>query len=288
MGRTMHLGVRHGDVANRILSVGDEARAARLAAALFDTPDSSLEGMKQNNHQKITSTRGFVTHTGNYQGVPMSIIATGMGMAMMDFMVRETRAVTDGDMAMVRLGTCGGLKEENPVGTIVVAERSRAVIRNYDVFHSDSISQPAYNVSSEVAASDNLYPSLQKHLAESLGADRVKSGLNLTADTFYASQGRVGTAFEDHNEGFMDKLCAAHPDALSLEMESFCLLHLGLCARKLSTPANSKPMLYTAATAIVLANRQAGEFLSSSILLETEVAAGEAILKTLKDTPLNG
>lgn len=50
----------------------------------------------------VRSTRGFVTHTGTFRGVPVSIIATGMGYPMMDFVVRETRAVVNGPMAMLR------------------------------------------------------------------------------------------------------------------------------------------------------------------------------------------
>ncbi len=34
--------------------------------------------------------------------VPISIIATGMGFPMMDFVVRETRAIVDGEMAIIR------------------------------------------------------------------------------------------------------------------------------------------------------------------------------------------
>ena len=37
----------------------------------------------------------------------VSVVATGMGMAMMDFVVRECRAVVDGQMAICRLGGAG-------------------------------------------------------------------------------------------------------------------------------------------------------------------------------------
>jgi hypothetical protein len=42
---------------------------------------------------------------------------------MMDFVVRETRAVVDGPMAIIRLGTCGLLDALTPVGTLVVASQ---------------------------------------------------------------------------------------------------------------------------------------------------------------------
>jgi uridine phosphorylase len=37
----------------------------------------------------VPSARGFVTHTGKFNGVPVSIVATGMGIAMADFVARE-------------------------------------------------------------------------------------------------------------------------------------------------------------------------------------------------------
>ena len=67
-GRTHHLQVRAGDVAPRVLSVGDVGRAARIAAHLDASPAPIT----------ITSSRGFVTHTGCYKGVPVSVIATLM------------------------------------------------------------------------------------------------------------------------------------------------------------------------------------------------------------------
>lgn len=282
----MHVGVKKGEVANRILSVGDEARAARLAVGLFDVSDTSLESLKDNLHQKISSTRGFTTHTGLFQGVPVSIVATGMGMAMMDFMVRETRAVTEGDMAIIRLGTCGGLQDNNPIGTVSVANASRAVLRSYENFNSSASAsadeQPhgAYTVTAPVLPSAILQPLLYKHLQGT--SCPVVEGLNLTADGFYASQGRVGSSFDDRNDELMESLCEVYPEATTMEMETFQLLHLGLCA----TSVPGTPTIHTAAAAIVLANRKTDEFLAASVLQEREAEAGRAVLQALVEMPL--
>ena len=54
---------------------------------------------------------------------------------MMDFFVREARAVVEGPMAVVRFGTCGGLVEAAAEGSIVVASGGTSYIcRNYDFF----------------------------------------------------------------------------------------------------------------------------------------------------------
>lgn len=75
--------------------MGDPARARLLAANL--TPLPNAEHLFQ-----LHSERGFLTITGIYEGVPMSIVAIGMGAANMDFLIREGRECVDGDMAMIR------------------------------------------------------------------------------------------------------------------------------------------------------------------------------------------
>jgi len=47
--------------------------------------------------------KGFTIYTGKKDGVDVSIISTGMGFPMMDFAIREARAVIDGTMAVIRL-----------------------------------------------------------------------------------------------------------------------------------------------------------------------------------------
>ena len=54
-----------------------------------------------------------------------------MGLAMMDFFIREARAVVRGPMAVVRLGTCGCLQASVKVGNVSVADGAALVQRNY-------------------------------------------------------------------------------------------------------------------------------------------------------------
>ena len=58
-GRTHHVGVAKGEVANRIVLVGSSSRAATLCSLLDGAPQFSIK-----------SHRGFETYTGTFQGTP--------------------------------------------------------------------------------------------------------------------------------------------------------------------------------------------------------------------------
>ena len=66
---------------------------------------------------------------GSYRGVPVSICSTLMGTPNMDFVVRENRAVVDGQMAFIRLGTCGALQRPARLGDAIVASPGSVFIR---------------------------------------------------------------------------------------------------------------------------------------------------------------
>jgi uridine phosphorylase len=83
-GHTYHVGVKRGEVANRIITVGDPERAIGMAAYL-DGGEVIQQGSykqylnyKDDNLFIFTSPRLFTTVTGRYRGTPLSIIAIGM------------------------------------------------------------------------------------------------------------------------------------------------------------------------------------------------------------------
>ncbi|CBZ54540.1 Uridine phosphorylase, related [Neospora caninum Liverpool] len=132
---------------------------------------------------------GHVYHLGYYKGTKVSIIATGMGAPMIELLMREVSYITDGPLAVVRLGI------------------SPYVITRPCAPDPDLSSRIAENISKAI---DD--PSLL-HL-----------GLHASAETFYACQGRVDTLFNDRNEKLLDRLRSHGVD--SMDMESHQLLHL--------------------------------------------------------------
>ncbi|KNZ71611.1 Purine nucleoside phosphorylase deoD-type, partial [Termitomyces sp. J132] len=248
--RVYHLGLRAGDVANRIVTVGSPSRAQAIAA-FFD---------KEIKPFVLSSERGFLTITGRFKNVPVSVISIGMGSANMDFFVREVRECLSGDMVIVRLGSCGALIDV-PVGTVVVPRASVSVTRNvdFDFGSADSlespyrISRPVGTVSgqrclhsvnlAQVHADAALHDELQKALAieRPLGFEILTDTVNASADSFYSSQGRH-TSFPDHNEHLIDKLQASTPGLVTLEMETFHLYHLAVCWRGRQAATRMSPL----------------------------------------------
>ncbi|CAE8664854.1 unnamed protein product [Polarella glacialis] len=110
-GRVLHLGLTDGEIAGRVVVVGHHSRAELLSSFLEpEVPGASLF--------KYASDRGFLTFTGLFAGERISVVSVGMGLPMMDFFVREARAVVEGPMAIVRFGTCGCLQESTAVGSL--------------------------------------------------------------------------------------------------------------------------------------------------------------------------
>lgn len=265
-GRVYHVGVRHGEVANRVVTVGDPSRAS-LLASLFDGPP----------HFQLATNRGFTTHTGLYKGVPLTVVATGMGTAMLDFMLRETAAVVDGPMAVIRLGTCGSVRPHMPVGHLSVAADAVLCRRNENAWSGDPDEPPYVFTRKPVDGDPELvaavYRRFHDKMAETQEEHKVHLGLNCTADTFYASQGRTSHMFDDRNGSLISDLVAAHPSVSTLEMETFQLYHLAACSKS--------KRIQVAAACIILANRCNNDFLDADEKHRLERLAGECVMDTL-------
>jgi len=265
-GRVHHVGVKKGEVANRILSVGDHRRAG-VIASLFDHPEQN---------QVFTSSRGFTVHTGTFSSVPVTVIATGMGFPMMDFVVRECRAVVDGPMAILRYGTCGTPQSHIPIGSVVVASEGGVFIRrNPDAWREDGSQDETvdkYSISRVVRSDPEISKQLVENIRNMVTDCPVFEGLGATADSFYASQGRIDSSFDDGNEKLIDVMLEKYPSISALEMETFHLFDLARCSRG---------TIRASAAAIVLAQRRSNAFLDRATTERIEKEGGRAVLATL-------
>lgn len=259
-GRTYHLALKKGELANYIVTVGDFDRA-RLIVKKMET--IRLEYL---------SGRGFLTFTGTYKGLELSVVAIGMGIPMMDFFVREARAVVEGDMYIIRLGSCGTPRKDIEIRTVVVANQSFAIVENPDAFRDPSKQMKPYSITQFPARPEfTLHQLFMKKLKDQ-NTFPVIEAEDITAPTFYAAQGRIDAQFKDLNEHLIEMVSSEHPNTGSLQMETFCLFDL---AEK-NKMAQTASKIHAAGCAIVLANRPLNQFLSHEEKHKVEIGAGVA------------
>ena len=84
----------------------------------------------------------------------------------------------------------------------------------------------------------------------------------------------IDAAFDDRNDGVVERVTAAHPEAVSMEMESFQMLHLARCAKPVGH-------IRAATAAIVCANRASGDVISKEALHDVESRGGRAMLAAI-------
>ncbi|EFC49908.1 predicted protein [Naegleria gruberi] len=270
-GRTYHLDLAKGMIANRIITVGDIARAEKYAGFL-DKDSITLR------HQ---SARGFYTITGKYKGKDVSIVGIGMGFPMMDFLVREALYCFESGstVAMLRLGTCGTPDISVQTGDYVITEDSISVIRNPDYFTLKEENQSTegvkpYLLSLPVKSNKDFQDALDNAFTQ-LDLPHHR-GRNAMGDSFYSSQGRHDDKFDDENDHIEGKL--QELGVKSIEMESFQLLDLARCTKTVKVKA--------CAATLVLAQRVTNVFIDVNLKNTREEMMGRAGLEAIINVEL--
>ncbi|MDO9397356.1 MAG: purine-nucleoside phosphorylase [Herbiconiux sp.] len=105
---TPHIGADAGDFAPDVLMPGDPRRAKLIAETFFDDP------------RLVTEVRGILGYTGTYEGRPVSVLASGMGMPSMAIYSTEL-ARFYGVKRIVRVGTIGGIAPYLELGDVIAA-----------------------------------------------------------------------------------------------------------------------------------------------------------------------
>jgi len=269
-----HISVKAGEVAKRVITVGDAARAERISHLFDGYPDKVLV---------VRSHRpgAFTTYTGSFNSVPVSIIATGIGYPNLDIMIRELRGVVSGPMLVIRYGTCGGVHPDVTVGSVCVASSARYIYRNPDAFRKNADSKLRKYIFSEPVDPDaQLTEALTKCLKASLGR-HVFVGENASCDSFYSSQARPSPHhFEDHNENLFVEVRTALPELYTFEMETFHLFDLAEVSVK------PQETLRAAGAAIICASRSNSIVITPEKIHSLEIEGGRAILEAITSVPL--
>jgi DeoD family purine-nucleoside phosphorylase len=103
----IHVRAEPGDYAEACLLPGDPLRAQYIAETYLDDP------IQRN------AERGMLGYTGQFEGKPVSVQATGMGCPSAAIVFEELLQL--GVKRFLRVGTCGGLQPDLELGDLIVA-----------------------------------------------------------------------------------------------------------------------------------------------------------------------
>ncbi len=230
-GSIFHLHLKPGDVADRVVLVGDPSRVEQVARH-FDTREASA------------SNREFVSVTGRYKGRRMTVCSTGIGTDNIDIVLTELDALVNVDFAsrrvrdelrgltVLRLGTCGALQEGLSVGDLVFSRTSVDLGCLLDYYGgSEAVRNLPMEHSLEHHAGRRFHCVDASVELASLFEDVSASGITVSAPGFYGPQGRA-VRLSPADPLLNAKLETFEHDGLkvaNMEMESSAVAGLGRC-----------------------------------------------------------
>lgn len=198
-GSIFHLHIKPEQLADKVILVGDPGRVD-MVASFFD--EDSIECRVE--------SREFRTVTGTYKGKRISCISTGIGTDNIDIVVNELDALANIDFAtrtekselrsleLVRIGTCGGMQADIPLGSFLVSEKSigfDGVLAFYA--GRDEVSELGFeealmkHLKWNPKAASPYVVSANKELVERIAQEDMYRGCTISANGFYGPQGRV-------------------------------------------------------------------------------------------------
>lgn len=265
--RTRYLDLLASEVASRVLLVSDPD-CAKLLRLSFDE-------YGQNCFMR-TSELGVTTITGTIKQKPVSIIAIGNGMSVMDVAVRELRDITKGPLAIIHLAKCSTHKADVALGTAVVAVDSFA---RQTLLGSEPL---AFKESNPIPADPALLGLLASQLERAEKKCTMLKAGDITTDTFYAAQGRNQEQLnqEPFNHGLLAELNKNHPKVASMQMQTYPLY-------RLAHESQADAPIKAAACAIVINNLATDQFLENQKMYEIELYAGQECVRALSELKMD-
>ena len=198
-GSAFHLHLRPEFLADKVILVGDQDRV-NMVASFFD--EGSIECDVQ--------SREFHTITGKFHGKRISCVSTGIGTDNIDIVMNELDALANIDFAtrtekaekrsleIVRIGTCGAMQDDIPLGSFLVSQKSIGFDGVLSFYKGrDEIADLGF----EKALADFIhYPekaarpyvvSANSELVDRIAGSDMLRGCTIAANGFYGPQGRV-------------------------------------------------------------------------------------------------
>jgi len=190
---TPHNAAKKGAIAQTVLMPGDPLRAQFIAATYLK------------NAVEVNRVRGMLGFTGTYNGKPVSVMGSGMGMPSIGIYSYELFTMYDVD-AIVRIGSAGGYQDSLKLFDVLLAVES----------YSESTYARCQSgfTGSRIAADESLCARLKESAARQ-GHPLIEGTLH-SSDVFYYE--KTG-GNPDWQKVMQEQNC------LAVEMESFALFH---------------------------------------------------------------
>lgn len=233
-GSAFHLHLRPGQLADRVILVGDPNRVTMIGTYL-------------DKRELEVQSREFHTITGYYQGKRVSIVSHGIGCDNIDIVLTELDALANIDfqsrtvrpefhqLSLVRIGTSGSLQADIPVGSYVVAQMSiglDGVIYFYDgnerVRDLELEEALLRQLDWRIEGVRPYVVSADLSLVEQIAGNDFVRGMTMAANGFYGPQGRYLRLplMDPALNGKIERFCFREARVTNYEMESSALAGL--------------------------------------------------------------
>lgn len=196
-GSCFHLHLKPEQLADKVILVGDPGRVS-MVASHFDRIESKVEN------------REFHATTGTYKGKRITVQSTGIGCDNIDIVMNELDALANIDfktrmekaehrtLSICRIGTCGGLQPDTPVGTYIASVKSigfDGLINFYanrnEVCDLDFENEFKHQVKWNQQLGNPYVVDGDKELISHIAGDEMVHGVTIACGGFYGPQGRV-------------------------------------------------------------------------------------------------
>ena len=198
---TPHIAARKEDIAKTVLMPGDPLRAKFIAETFLTDP------------VLVNNVRGVQGHTGTWKGVPVTVMASGMGMPAIGIYSWELFNFYDVDN-IIRIGSAGALRDDLKLMDIVAGQGACTNSSYGDQFELAGTFAPI---------ADFTLLSAAVEAGREHGVD-VKVGNILSSDNFYYAEG------SNYSDGWKRMgVMAVEMEAAALYMNAAYAGKRGLC-----------------------------------------------------------
>lgn len=159
---TIHIGAKQGEIAETVLLPGDPYRA-KWAAETF-----------LSDVQLVNDIRGMLGFTGSWNGNPVTIQGSGMGMPSLSIYVNEL--IRDyGAQTLIRIGSCGGMQDHVALRDVIIA------------MSASSVSTPSSSILRELQFAPTADWPLLQNAVQAAEAKNIKAHVGgiYSSDVFY-------------------------------------------------------------------------------------------------------